>query len=93
MTNPFAAAISTLVDRIAALTEKASYETARERQALLDEAEALRIGWRVLEAAGKVDKDELLRAIVCLESDNYDAVPITPSVIALLAALPDEKEE
>jgi hypothetical protein len=85
--SPFAAATSTLIDRIAALTEKAAYETARERQALLDEAEALRVGWRVLEAAGKVDSVQ--RAIQLMKQSSELRYC---NVIHLLESIPDKEK-
>jgi hypothetical protein len=100
MNNPFAAATSTLIDRIAALTEKAAYETARERQALLDEAEALRVGWRVLEAAGDFtadDKERLEKALdqipfyVPLAGYKCPGQVLRDKFKALLSAIPDKE--
>jgi hypothetical protein len=98
MTNSFAAVVSVLIDRIAALTEKASYEIGRERQALLDEAEEMRVGWRVLKAAGKVDKELAIKTLRRLyhpmfqEKGRPVSVPIFDTIMPILEAIPDKEK-
>lgn len=64
--GPFDAATSSLWDRMAALTEKASYELSRERQSLLDEAEQLRLVISFLGVAGGVDKERAISVLATL---------------------------
>lgn len=55
--------------------------------------EEYRAAIRILSAAAKVDPYELERAVGFLNEDIYDAEPNSPTVLALLAALPSASED
>lgn len=81
MSNPFAAALEILKEHI---------EVKKEYRLNMEETPSCEAAIRVLEAAGKVDKDKAMRTYGMLSYGTGDH--IVKKINSLLAALPDKEK-
>jgi hypothetical protein len=88
----FDAAIKHLADSIRALEIHSPADTLGESRLYQKQASGLRIGLRVLEAAGKVDKSAL-RDFIHLYLADLDPNPILEFMETVYMALPDKEKK